>query len=118
PPRDFAVPGTTSRVAALARRGVGAILHVKSPALLRVLEPAPRSWRARAREGIIAAIDRHVAGGRRPSSDGAAARGFEVVPESRAAAVLAAMLVDERALLDPESTRMLSEAGLVHVLSI
>ena len=117
-PRDFAVPGVASRVTALGREGVETLLVAKSTALVRTLEAAPPGPVLRCREAILESIRTHVANGRRPSRDPDAGAGFEVVDDTRAAAVLGAMLVDDRALLDEESTRALAEAGMIDALSI
>lgn len=113
-PRGFATPGVRSSEDWLRRRGIRAALTVKSMSQVEVLRQGrrPLNW---IRSRIIAAIDAHVAFGRHPSSESAA---FEVVADDRAAAVLKAMLVDDRGGLDGELVRVLAVAGIIHVLAI
>jgi competence protein ComEC len=102
-PTGYRNPGARDDVAALARRGIALVGSVKSAALVEVVArgqpPAEAAAALRAR--VRDAVDRRL----RP-------RG----PTS--AAIVTAILIGDRAGLDPAVERRLQEAGTYHVIAI
>ncbi len=102
-PTGYRNPGARDDAAALARRGVALVGSVKSAALVEVVargQPvaeAAAALRARVRD----AVDRRL-GPRAPTS----------------AAIVTAILIGDRAGLDPAVERRLQEAGTYHVIAI
>jgi competence protein ComEC len=102
-PTGYLNPGARDETAALVRRGVALVGSVKSAALVEVVArghaaaEAAAAVRARVRE----AVGRRL-GGRSPTS----------------AAIVTAILIGDRAGLDPDVERRLQEAGTYHVIAI
>jgi competence protein ComEC len=102
-PTGYRNPGARDEVAALARRGVALVGSVKSAALVEVVahgEPvaeAAAALRARVRDAVERRLRPHA-----PTS----------------AAIVTAILIGDRAGLDPAVERRLQEAGTYHVIAI
>ncbi len=102
-PTGYRNPGARDEVAALARRGVALVGSVKSAALVEVVahgEPvaeAAAALRARVRDSVERRLRPHA-----PTS----------------AAIVTAILIGDRAGLDPAVERRLQEAGTYHVIAI
>ncbi|HZR22702.1 MAG TPA: DNA internalization-related competence protein ComEC/Rec2 [Vicinamibacterales bacterium] len=102
-PSRYLDPGVADNERALARRGTTLVGSVKSGALVEVLERG--SWidetlatvRAFSRHAIADAVGRW---------------------DARAAAIVAAIVIGDRAGLDPDVQRRLQEAGTYHVIAI
>lgn len=102
PPR-YANFGTPNQAHRLRTRGIGLLGSVKSALLVEVLEPAARraEWAAAVRARVRGWISRSVG-----------------VHSARSAGIVTAVLIGDRAGLDPETTRRLQEAGTYHVIAI
>jgi competence protein ComEC len=102
-PTGYQNPGARDEVAALARRGVALVGSVKSAALVEIVAPGHRlaesaaSLRARVREAVFRRL-----GPEAPTS----------------AAIVTAILIGDRAGLDPAVERRLQDAGTYHVIAI
>ena len=102
-PSRYLDPGVPDGERALARRGTTLVGTVKSGALVEVLargspiEEALASVRARARRAIADAVGRW---------------------DPQSAAIVAAIVIGDRAGLDPDVQRRLQDAGTYHVIAI
>ena len=102
PPRyaNFGTPDESHR---LRTRGISLLGSVKSALLVDVIRPAPRraEWAAAVRDRVR----RWIAG-------------TVGVHSARSGGIVTAVLIGDRAGLDPETTRRLQEAGTYHVIAI
>jgi competence protein ComEC len=102
-PTSYGNPGARDEVAALSRRGIALVGSVKSAALVEVigrghaLSELGSAIRARVRDAVSRRLE-----SRAPTS----------------AAILTAILIGDRAGLDPGVERRLQEAGTYHVIAI
>jgi competence protein ComEC len=102
-PTGYRNPGARDEVAALARRGIALVGSVKSAALIEVLDTGralselAAALRARVRDAVRRRLEP-----RSPTS----------------AAIVTAILIGDRAGLDPGVERRLQEAGTYHVIAI
>ena len=102
PPR-YANFGTPDQSHRLRTRGISLLGSVKSALLVDVMRPAGRraEWAAAARAHVRRWIARSVG-----------------VHSGRSGGIVTAVLIGDRAGLDPETTRRLQEAGTYHVIAI
>ncbi len=103
PPARYLDPGVVDDQLALARRGIALVGTVKSAALVEVCAPGSPV------DELAAAIRRRI---RRAVLETIGAR------SPRAGAVVMAILIGERAGLDPADEQRLQEAGTYHVIAI
>ncbi len=102
-PRPPGNPGEPDLRLALLARGVDAVGSIKSPRLIRLLEPGPRGV-ARALDSLKVAARRRL---RQALGD-----------DPAATAVVGAMLLGDQGMLRPDAWLLLRDSGLVHLLSI
>ena len=102
-PARFANPGTPDGLDQLYARGIHLIGSIKSALLVEVIAPGTRveEWGARMRAVVRRAVDA-TAG----------------VYDAQSAAIVTAILIGDRAGLDPEMTDRLQRAGTYHVIAI
>ena len=102
-PARYANPGTPDGLDRLYARGIHLIGSVKSALLVDVLAPgAPvEEWGARMRAAVRGAVDARVG-----------------VHDPQSAAIVTAVLIGDRAGLDPTMTDRLQRGGTYHVIAI
>ena len=102
-PTRYANPGTPDGFEQLYARGIHLIGSVKSALLIEVLEPGTRleEWGARMRAAVRSAV--LVTAGRHAT---------------QSAAIVTAVLIGDRAGLDPAMTDRLQRGGTYHVIAI
>lgn len=102
PPR-YANFGTPDQSHRLQTRGISLLGSAKSALLVEVIRPAPRraEWASAVRAGVRRWVAQSVG-----------------VHSTRSAGIVTAVLIGDRAGLDPETTRRLQEAGTYHVIAI
>ena len=102
-PARFANPGTPDGLDQLYARGIHLIGSTKSALLVEVIAPGTRveEWGARMRAVVRRAVDATVG-----------------VYDAQSAAIVTAILIGDRAGLDPEMTDRLQRGGTYHVIAI
>lgn len=102
-PARYANPGVPDQEDALRRRGISLLGSVKSALLVETLESTSRrrDWAAAARALVRREVSRSIG-----------------VHDTRSAGIVTAVLIGDRAGLDPETERRLQEGGTDHVIAI
>ena len=102
-PARYANPGVPDQEDALRRRGISLLGSVKSALLVETLESTSRrrDWAAAARALVRREVSRSIG-----------------VHDTRSAGIVTAVLIGDRAGLDPETERRLQEGGTYHVIAI
>ena len=102
-PARYANPGTPDGIDRLYARGIHLIGSVKSALLVNVLAPVDplEAWGARMRAAVRRAVNATVG-----------------TYDPQSAAIVTAVLIGDRAGLDPEMTDRLQRAGTYHVIAI